>query len=236
MRALKALQTARTAGPPRLDTLPASLRAQLLSPEGKPLVFAYVAEPMIEGVRAQQERLAAEAVAPGAAGVTLVYEALLLGDHPYLKWVLLAILAYVALVLAFDLRNPRLIVLALTPVAAGTCATFGLLCWFELRFNVMTSITVPLIIGLGVDDGIHLVHRLREAPDGSVSDAAASVGRAIVLTTLTTCASVSTLLFTDHPGLESMALVLLVGLPLCLAATVILVPALARLLGVARST
>jgi len=230
---LAALETARTAGPPQLDTLPEQVRAQLLTPEGEPIVFAYVREPGIDGAQAREERLAAEAVDPGAASAALVYESLLLGEHPYLKWVFVGILVYVALVLGLDLRRPRLILMALTPVLFGTVVSFGLMCWAGLRFNVMTTITVPLIIGLGVDDGIHLVHRLREEPGLPVQQAAASVGRAIVLTTLTTCASVSTLLYANHPGLESMALMLIVGLPLCLLATVVLVPALGVVLGVA---
>jgi preprotein translocase subunit SecF len=47
------------------------------------------------------------------------------------------------------------------------------------------------------------------------------------MTTATTCASVAALLFTDHPGIESVAILLLVGLPLCLLASIILVPACA---------
>jgi len=94
----------------------------------------------------------------------------------------------------------------------------------------MTIIMVPLIIGLGVDDGIHVVHRLRENTP-SPAYAVASVSRAILLTTLTTCSSFAVFLFTDHAGLEGMALVLLVGLPLCLLASVTVIPALAVVLG-----
>jgi preprotein translocase subunit SecF len=52
------------------------------------------------------------------------------------------------------------------------------------------------------------------------------------MTTATTCASVFTLLFSSHPGIESIAILLLVGLPLCLLASVVVVPALATLLGI----
>jgi hypothetical protein len=92
---------------------------------------------------------------------------------------------------------------------------------------------------MGVDDGIHVVHRIREhfAEEGhaAITHAAAAVGRAITFTTLTTCASFGVLLFTDHPGLESMALVMLIGLPLCLLASVSTLPAAAVLLLPGRS-
>jgi len=151
-------------------------------------------------------------------------------EHPWMYWVLAGILALVATVLAVDLRSVRWVAVALTPVLFGTSVTFGLLCWSGMDFNVMGAVVVPLIIGLGVDDGIHVVHRIREHA-GPAHEAAVSVGRAIVMTTLTTCTGTAAFLFTDHPGLESMALVLLVGLPMCLLASVALVPAMVRVLG-----
>ncbi|MCP4873053.1 MAG: MMPL family transporter [Proteobacteria bacterium] len=57
-----------------------------------------------------------------------------------------------------------------------------------------------------------------------------SVGRPIVLTTATTCAGFGAMLASNNPSLESCALVVLVGLPLCLLASITLVPAMAVLL------
>ncbi len=99
-----------------------------------------------------------------------------------------------------------------------------------MPFNILTALTVPLLIGLGVDDGIHVLHRMREDPSGPPERAAAAVGQAIVLTTMTTCASFSVLLFSNHPGLESMALVCAIGLPACLLASVMVIPACATLI------
>ena len=83
----------------------------------------------------------------------------------------------------------------------------------------------PLLLGLGVDDGIHMVQRLAERPVHRV-EAMAAVGQAILLTTLTTSVSFGTLLFTNHPGMESLAWVVVLGLPLCLLASVTLIPAI----------
>jgi hypothetical protein len=118
--------------------------------------------------------------------------------------------------------------MAIAPVLFGAGVTFGLLCWAGHAFSVMSALVMPLLIGLGVDDGIHVVHSLREHP-ADPGAAAASVGRAIAMTTTTTCASFLMLLFTDHPGMESMATVVLLGLPLCLLASAALLPALATL-------
>jgi uncharacterized protein len=226
---LTALARAAELGPPGVDDLPDVVRAQLLSPSGDYLVYAYSDQPTLSATTARAQRLAAQAIDPGAASSVMAAEAMLGGDYPWMPWVLGGILLLVATVLALDLRSARWVVVALAPVLFGTSVTFGLLCWIGLDFNVMGAVVVPLIIGLGVDDGIHVVHRIREHA-GPAHEAAVSVGRAIVMTTLTTCTGTAAFLFTDHPGLESMAAVLLVGLPMCLLASVALVPALVRVL------
>ena len=224
------LQGAAAAGPPGVEDLPDVVRAQLIAPDGRFLVYAYADRPTMSSTDAQQQRAAAHAIDPGAASLLMVVEAMLRAERPWLRGVLAGILVLVVTVLAIDLRSARWVLVALTPVLFGTSMTFGLLCWIGMDFNVMGAVVVPLIIGLGVDDGIHVVHRIREYP-GPPHEAAVSVGRAIVMTTLTTCIGTAAFLFTDHPGLESMAMVLLIGLPMCLLASVALIPAMVRVLG-----
>ncbi|MCP4594664.1 MAG: MMPL family transporter [bacterium] len=227
---LSALEHAWAAGPPDLHGLPEVVKAQLLAPDGRFLVYAYTARPTLSGLQARQQRLAAWAIDPSATSLLMAIEAMLMAERPWMKWVLAGILVFVLMVLVVDLRSPRLVIMALAPVLYGTSVTFGLLCWIGLDFNVMGLLVIPLIIGLGVDDGIHMVHRIREHP-GPAHEATVSVGRAIVMTTLTTCMGAATFLFADHRGLESMAIGLLLGLPMCLLASVCLIPALARVLG-----
>lgn len=142
---------------------------------------------------------------------------------------LAGVVAFIAGVIALDLRSVRLTGLALLPVAASMVATLGLLAAFGFSFNTVTLVGVPLLLGIGVDDGIHVVHRMLEQPECGIDDCVGSVARSIALTTATTCASVGLLIFTRHPGIESVAILLLVGLPLSLLATVTLLPAAASL-------
>ena len=229
MEALVSLSTAARAGPPGIDDLPPSFADQLRLPDGRPVVYAYPANASLDGLITQRERLAVQALVPEATGFGAMIEAMVLAERPWLKWVFAAILGFVVVVLVVDLRKPRWMALAVLPVLCGTVAGFGILCVVTDGFNVMTLLTVPLILGLGVDDGIHVVHRLKEEPEKGPGAATAGVGRAIFLTTLTTCTSFATLMFTDHAGMEGMTLVLLVGLPICLAASVTVIPAAAVL-------
>ncbi len=231
LKAVWRLEQATQKGPPGLGDLPASLQ-NLWVGEDEFYVYAYTKGSAMDAAGIVEERGVAESIFPAISGFGLLLEAMVMGPLEWAQQVFWGILFFVSLLLLVDLRRPMWIFLAMAPVLFGTAVTFGALCWMGRSFNSVLFMSVPLIIGLGVDDGIHVVHRMREHPGRRPSRAASSVGRAIVLTTLTTCSSYSVLLFTDHVGMESMALVLLIGLPMCLLASVALLPALAVLFGV----
>lgn len=232
---LDLLQKASALGPPELAALPPILRTQLLGPHDEVLVFAYVSSPSFDARDTEKQRLAARAIAPESTAMAALLEMMMGFDRPWLFPIFFAILFFVVGWLALDLREARLVLLAMAPVVLAVGITFGVLCWAGVGFSLITALVVPLIIGLGVDDGIHVVHRLREDPELSVDEATASVGRAILMTTATTCVSFSALMMTNHAGMESMGLVMLIGLPLCLLGSITTLPALAVWLGVARA-
>jgi len=228
--AVEALLRADALGPPSRDRLPASLSQRLLGPEGELLVYAFVADPALDSAVAARERAAAQAIHPEATSISAVYEALIGTDRPWLTPLVAAVVLFIALVLYADLRSFRLALLALLPVASASVATIGVLNYVGFSFNTVTLVGLPLLLGLGVDDGIHIVHRMLEQPEEPLENVVSCVSRSIAMTTVTTCASVATLIFTRHPGIESVAILLLVGLPLCLLASVTLLPACAVLL------
>jgi uncharacterized membrane protein YdfJ with MMPL/SSD domain len=227
---LRALRRAAALGPPSLDTLPPELAARFRGRDGTLLVYAFAREPELDAATAAVERRAAQAVHPEATATGALLEALIGTERPWLPGVTAGVLAFVAVVLLLDFPQPRFALLALVPMATASAATVGILQLAGFAFNTVTLVGVPLLLGLGVDAGIHMVHRLREQPGRSLSSVAESVGPGITMTTLTTCASVFTLLFSRHPGIESLAILLLLGLPLCLLASVTVLPALAVLL------
>ena len=228
---LDLLSKAIQSGPPELQSLPELLRAQLLGPKGELLIFAYVTEPSYDANVTAVQRVAAREVHPDATGMGALLEMMMGFDRPWIWPLFFAVLGFVIAWLFIDLRNRNWVLLAATPVLMATSMTFGILCWAHVGFSLITALVVPLIIGLGVDDGIHVVHRMREEPSLSADQAAASVGRAIFMTTATTCVSFSALMVTNHAGMESMGLVMLIGLPICLLASVTTLPALAVQLG-----
>ena len=188
-RLLRMLEEASTRKAPTVDDIPAALRDRMRAPNGEYIIYAYVGEPSLDGYDARRHRIAIQEIAPGATGGGALLEALMAADRPWAFNIFIGILLFVVALLIIDIRDPLLVVLSLAPVVVATGVTFGVLCWANVSFNVLTTLVVPLIIGLGVDNGIHVVHRMKEDRSIGPDVAAASVGKAIVMTTLTTSMS-----------------------------------------------
>jgi predicted exporter len=218
--------------PMPVDRLPEALRAELVAPDGRLLVYAMSTHAHLDAARARAEREAARSVSPEASSLAVLLERVLRPERPWLPGVIAGVVALLVAVLWIDLRRPRWIALALLPVSLGCAFTFGVLGWLGVPLNTVALLGAPLVLGLGIDDGIHVVHRLRQVPaDALLEDrttAVASVGRAIALTTATTCASFATLVLSGHAGLASMGIVMLVALPACWLASCSTLPAAAR--------
>jgi predicted RND superfamily exporter protein len=116
-------------------------------------------------------------------------------------------------------------VLVLTPVLLGTLLTVGATVLLDMPFNFANVIALPLLLGICVDNGMHIVHRHRSghAPEGVL---ATSTARAVVVSALTTVVTFGNLAFSSHPGMASMGQLLALGLALGLVCSLITLPAL----------
>jgi len=128
-------------------------------------------------------------------------------------------------------RNPLYAMACMMPVTFGVLGLLATFEWFGGDLNAFSITMVPLIIGIGIDDGIHIVHRYLEEGRGSLPQVIQHTGKAIFLTTATTCLAFSSFLFSFHPAQKSLGLVPVVGISLCFFAAVIFLPALLRMLG-----
>ena len=95
----------------------------------------------------------------------------------------------------------------------------------SLSFNYANFLVLPLSVGIGNDDGIHIVHRWREESSQDLTAVLRQIGRAIVLTSLTTSIGFGSLISSHYPGLRSIGWVTGLGILTCLLAALILLPA-----------
>jgi uncharacterized protein len=116
-------------------------------------------------------------------------------------------------------------VLAPLGMAALVTAASGVL--VGLPINFADVIVLPLLLGIGVDTGIHLVHRFRTSDDADLADT--STSRGVVWSAATTIASFGTLGIATHLGMASLGQLLSIGVLATLLANVLIVPALLTL-------
>ena len=215
--------------PPDFEALPQEIRQQFFSRSNKLVTYAYGFGSDLDSAKFREERLVAESIHPTAAGIGNFIELAMDVNRPWILPVAFGVFGFVFFVLGVDLGKIKWMLLAMVPVTFSTLITFGLMCWLDVGFSILMITVIPLLLGLGVDDGLHVVHRMMEDVSLDPAKATISVSRAILMTTLTTCTSFGVLLFSNHPGMEAMAIALLFGLPLCLLSSAILIPALAVL-------
>jgi len=100
---------------------------------------------------------------------------------------------------------------------------------FQIQFNLANLVILPLILGIGVVDGVHIVHRYREEGAAGGNVISKSTGQAVTLTSLTTMIGFGSLMIADHQGVHSLGAVLTLGVGSCLFTSVTLLPALMKL-------
>jgi len=133
-------------------------------------------------------------------------------------------LAAVALFVLISLRSIRGTVLALTPLLVGLIWTVGVMGLLGIDFNFISIRAIPLIVGIGIDDGVHLYHRIRH--ERAIGPALTHSGKAIVLTSLTTGIGFGSLLLSVHLGVFYLGLTTAIGIVCCLIVSLLLLPAL----------
>lgn len=120
-------------------------------------------------------------------------------------------------------------VLVLVPVLYALLVTTGIMVLVDIPFNFANVIILPLLIGIGVDSGVHLMMRRREE-GGGAQLLASSTPKAVLLSGLTTIGSFSTLAVSDHRGTASMGELLTISITLTLLSSLVILPSILRLL------
>ena len=104
----------------------------------------------------------------------------------------------------------------------------GLMALLNVDFNPLNLIVMPLVLGIGVDDGIHLVHDYRRQLAAGAKEYVPSGDtiNGVLLTSLTSIVGFGSLMVSAHQGLKSVGIVLALGVASCLAVGLLLVPAI----------
>jgi uncharacterized protein len=113
--------------------------------------------------------------------------------------------------------------LVLLPLVAGVMWTAGAMGWIEMGVSVMSAAVFPLILGLGIDDGVHVI-LYRRRRSGELAALYRDTGVALVATTATTVIAFGAFVFSDTRGLVQFGIQAAIGLTVCLAVSLLVLP------------
>jgi uncharacterized protein len=133
--------------------------------------------------------------------------------------------AGIFLIVYLCFRNLRVSLVVLIPIVFGIVATFGLLLLMKHHFSFMSITAIPLITGIGIDNGIHLVRRYQENERNEILVVAKASGAALIQSNLTTIVGFGALMTSSFAPLVEMGLVTSLGVALALAGGLLLIPA-----------
>ncbi len=213
----------------RLEEIPETLRKRYISQKGKYVAHIFPSVDVWDLDQRQIYLNDLRSIDPNVTGNAIhMFESTRLMTEGYVKggiYAMTAIIIYVS----FLFRNVRTVFFVLLPVLAGSIWTVGVMELIGLRLNMANLVILPLILGIGVVNGIHITHRYREEEDKNASVLGKSTGRAVLLSSLTTMIGFGSMMVADHYGVFSLGLVLTLGVFNCLIASVTFLPALLKL-------
>ena len=215
-------------GPITMADVPPKLKKRFVShTEDKFLLQIYPKENIRE-----QQPLAAfihqlREVDPDVTGSPVIgYESIRAMQEGYIEAAIYALIAIVIVTFG-TLRRVGDTLLAILPLGLGMIWTAGLMWLCNLQFNVANLVAAPLIIGIGIENGIHLVHRFREDEQSTpASLVAGSTGQAVALFSLTTMVGFGSLMIAKYYGVFSMGLLLSLAVGSVLVASLVVLPVL----------
>jgi uncharacterized protein len=223
-------------GPLQIDDLPGALRRRFISTSGElHLIQVY---PEVDIWQRPNQQIFIEALRheldPDRTGSPVVtgtpvqlYEYTALLKNSYEEAARYA-LGAIALLVLIHFRSLLCVLLALLPVGVGTLWMIGIMGQFGHSFNPANIMTLPLVIGIGVTSGIHILNRFAEEQNPGIL--AKSTGKAVIVAGLTTVVGFGSLMLAKHQGIASLGYVMAVGTSMCMLAALTSLPALLQLL------
>lgn len=132
----------------------------------------------------------------------------------------------VALVVWLDFRRVARTLVAMGVLGAGLTWGLAAVHGLGVKLSMINVVGLPILIGIGVDVVVHLIHRLDDEGPGGVRRALATTGLSAWLSTLTTALSFGSLMFAVNRGIQSLGILVGVGLSVVFVVATVFVPVL----------
>jgi hopanoid biosynthesis associated RND transporter like protein HpnN len=212
------------AGPVTVADLPLEIRSRMVTSDGRARVEVFPKGDLNRNEDLLAFTTAVAGVAPQATGSSMyMVESAKLITGSLMEAFTYAVVAMLALLLALW-RSILDTLLVFIPLGMAALVTAALAHVMGLPLNFADVIVLPLLLGIGIDTGIHLVHRYRHSPDADLLSTATS--RGVIWASATTIDSFGTMGLASHRGLATLGQLLALGVAVTLVSTLVLIPAL----------
>jgi len=209
-----------------LSDLPESLTRRYLARDGRVRVEVFSSLDLRERGGLEDFVDAVASVQPAAGGAVVATVELGRAIIESLRQAFVTALVVIAALLLLLWRSLKYTIITLTPLLIGSVTTAAFAHLADMPFNFANVVVLPLILGIGVDSGIHLVHRHRMGLLGADTILRTGTAQAVFFSALTTIVSFSTLAFSNHLGIASFSRLLTVGIGFMLIANLLVLPAI----------
>jgi predicted RND superfamily exporter protein len=215
--------------PITVAALPTSIRDRYLSADGRNLITIYAAVDLWHEDKMELFNQATAKVSERVTGTAVLIDRLidLIGSKGLMATFFA--LGAVFLILLVDFRHLGYALVGMVPLLVGFTWMMGLFVLLGWKFDVANVEAIPLILGIGIDDAVHLLHAVRRQGIAKLPDVLRHTGRALVLTSVTTGIAFGSIATSAHVGMAGMGLLLVLGVGACLIASLFLLPALLRI-------
>jgi hopanoid biosynthesis associated RND transporter like protein HpnN len=131
----------------------------------------------------------------------------------------------IVVVLLLDFRSVRHMLIAVAPLALGVLLTLGLMGLAGVPLNPANMIAFPLILGVGVDNGVHVLHDYLIRRSEGRTAISYAIGRGVLVKALTTMIGFGTLMVSTERGLVGLGLILTLGVGCSMVSALVFLPA-----------
>ncbi|HEY8219364.1 MAG TPA: MMPL family transporter [Methylobacter sp.] len=222
---IERLRTSLTAIPFGLDDLPLEIKSHWISATGLYRVLVTPEKDQNRPENLKEFVTQVQAVDNSVSGLPIINQA---GGDAIVKAFINAFSgAFIAIVVLLLLmyRSVRKTLLVIMPLLLAALLTGATNVLLDNPFNFANIIALPLLLGMGIDSSILIMHRHHSSSGEDENLLQSSTTRGIIFSSITTLCSFSSLAFTAHQGMASMGLVLAIGLTFTVMCSLIVLPA-----------
>ena len=212
-----------------LSDLPSDIKDRWLSKEGWYRIQIFPKKDLNDLTNLQEFINEVQSVAPETTDLPIIYwESMKEVVAAFQKAITIALIT-IALLLYVIRRNLTDTFLVMTPLILAGLFTMASTVLTHTPINYANIIALPLLLGLGVDNGIHMVEKLHHSLSEEQNIYQSSTARAMFYGALTTASSFAGLAFSPHEGIASMGLVITIGIFWIMVCTFVVLPAISKL-------